>query len=134
MGSYTSHAHDFVKPDTPPGKLLALRWKAVPALLDGLADEKLTPKKRAWVLALLFSITGRNDPRGAEGVLGSYSDREAGWQVWGGVGGKAEAGGFGGSEDGHVWDLFGRGIDAKKQRIFAERWRAFKDFIVVRER
>jgi len=46
--------------------------------------------------------------------------------------GAAGGGGLGG--EGFQWDPYGRGPDVKKQRAFAERWRAFKDFIVVRER
>jgi hypothetical protein len=128
-GTYGSHAHDFISPDSAPGQLLQLRWKAVPVLLEQLADEKLTPAKRAWVLALLFSITGRNDPRLADGVLPSFRYREVGWQVWGGTNGKMNEGGIGFGGDGSVWS---GSIDTARQQEFAKQWQRFKDFIVVK--
>ena len=46
-GAYGKGAQRFIQPDSPPGKLLGLGWKAVPALLDASADDTLTPGKRA---------------------------------------------------------------------------------------
>lgn len=130
-GRYGKGAHDFIEPDSPPGRLLTLNWKAVPVLLESATDNKLTPARRAWVLALLFSITGYNDPRFATGVVGSYSDRGGSWQIWGGLDGKMTSGGFGYSGSGFCW---GGEIDVAKQQEFAKKWQAFKDYIVVRER
>jgi hypothetical protein len=132
VGSYGSEAHDFIKPDSPAGRVLALRWKAVPALLEALADDKLTPEKRGWILSLLFSITGRQDPRWPNGVLIRYQWREEGWRLAGGLDGKQTSAGFGFGGTGWSW---GWGdIDVARQREFAKQWRAFQDHIVVRER
>ncbi|MBM4070698.1 MAG: tetratricopeptide repeat protein [Planctomycetes bacterium] len=128
-GTYAKGAHDFIAPASPQGRLLALGWKAVPSLLDALNDDKLSPGRRGWILALLFSITGYNDPR-LEGVLGSYDVRQAWWQVWGGRDGRRDSGGFGGSADGSRNGV----IDPAVQRDFARSWQRFRDFLIVRER
>jgi tetratricopeptide (TPR) repeat protein len=127
-GSYGKQAHVFIAPTSPAGKLLDLGWKAVPLLLDELARDKLEPERRAWVLALLFGITGQNDPR-RDGVLGNYRDRESGWQVWGGRNGQQNAGGTGWRDDGN----FEGAINVPAQRAFAAQWTRFREFIIVRE-
>jgi hypothetical protein len=131
-GSYSKWDYDFVKPDSAPGALLTLGWKAVPILVDELSNNELTPIKRAWILALLFSITGQNDPRNEHGVLGSHEYREHGWQVWGGLSEEKSSGGVGFGSSGSV---SGARIDISKQREFAKQWQRFKqNAIVVRER
>jgi tetratricopeptide (TPR) repeat protein len=130
-GTYGSYAHQFIAPQSPPGKLLALGWKAVPTLLDELDKEKLTPRRRAWVLALLFSITSWHSPRGESGVLPDYQFQEAGWQVWGGRDGRNDSGGFG---TGGAGEVSGARINEDAQKAFARRWQGFREFIVVRER
>jgi tetratricopeptide (TPR) repeat protein len=130
-GAYGKDAHKFIAPESPAGKLLTLGWKAVPVLLVELENEELTPGRRAWLLSLLFSITGRNDPRDESGVLPGYSYYETGWEIWGGRDGRMTAVGVGFGSTGSVdWGE----IDVGKQRRFAQRWRAFKDHIIVRER
>jgi tetratricopeptide (TPR) repeat protein len=122
-------AHDFILAESPPGRLLALGWKAVPPLIDELANDHLTVGKRAWLLALLFSLTGQNDPRDAAGVLGKASYLEVGWVLHGGLDGKMTMTGASSSITGNATVP----IDEVKQRAFAKRWQAFRQFIIVRE-
>jgi hypothetical protein len=61
IGEYTEKAHDFISPRSAPGQLLMMKWQAIPALVEALEDEKLSFRKRAWILALLFSITLERD-------------------------------------------------------------------------
>jgi tetratricopeptide (TPR) repeat protein len=104
-------AKDFLTPGSPPSKILTFGWKAVPALLDQLDAAKLTPQRRAWLLGLLFSITTWHDPRAQEGILDAY-------EQWGPEGLEA-TGGI---------------LDETKQRLFAQRWREFRNYIVVQEK
>jgi tetratricopeptide (TPR) repeat protein len=128
---YGKHVHKLIPPDTPPGKLFTLGWKAVPTLLDELDREKITPGRRSWTLALLYSITGWNCPRGENGVLASYEYLEGRWQIMGGRNGRMSGGGTGFTSGG---SSHGGKIDEAKQRSFAKRWQDFRDYIVVRER
>jgi hypothetical protein len=100
-GSYGEWAHKFVPPNTPEGKLLGMGVKAAPALIESLRDKSLSDKKRAWILALLFSATGENDPR-ESGALGGYDYQEGGWQIWGGLSGEQPSGGLGCGSEGSV--------------------------------
>ena len=61
IGKYDAKSHDFISPESPQGQLLTMKWQAVPALLKALEDEKLSFRKRAWILSLLFSITLEGD-------------------------------------------------------------------------
>ena len=128
-GTYGKHVHDFIPPQSAAGEILERGWKTVPVLLDELEDAKLEPARRAWVLALLFTITGRNDPRSGE-ILGSYRDRQTWWQVWGGRDGRMDAGGSGGRDEIKVEGK----IDLAKQRQFAESWRQFRNYLIIREK
>ena len=65
--------------------------KSAPPLIESLADKSLSENKRAWLLALLFTATGQNDPR-IPNVLGAYDYQETGWQVWGGLSGEEASG------------------------------------------
>jgi tetratricopeptide (TPR) repeat protein len=130
-GTYGKGDHDFIKPDSAPGKLLTLGWRAVPALLDELEDRKLTPQRRAWVLAVLYSITSWNDPFPMSGALGTCDVRGRGWAVSGGKNGKVYAMGLG---SGGALILRSDTIDEKVQKEFAERWKVARDYIVVREK
>jgi tetratricopeptide (TPR) repeat protein len=131
VGDYGKHFHKFIPPTAPAAKLLSLGWKAVPSLLNALDKKDPTPTRRAWVLALLFSITRFNDPRQEDGVLGKYSYAETGWALWGGRDGRMDFSGSGWQENGE-WDQ--GEIDKAAQGRFLKRWQAFKDYIVVRNR
>ena len=63
------------------------------AVVESLGDKSLSDKKRAWILSLLFSATGENDPCDPS-VLGEYEYRDAGWQVWGNKSGEGPSGGL----------------------------------------
>lgn len=65
--------------------------KAVPTIIESLGEKSLSDNKRAWLLALLFSATGINDPRKSS-ALGAYEYRETGWQIWGGLPGEGQSG------------------------------------------
>jgi hypothetical protein len=128
-GPYGKWAHALVPPETPAGRLLTAGWKAVPVLLDGLTDERLTDKRRAWFLALLWSIIGGHDsPWYPEEVLGDYQSVQAGWQIWGNRDGEEASGGMGFRHEGS-----GKGmIDGGKQRAVARQWLAWKQYLDVR--
>lgn len=130
-GTYGKDDHDFIKPDSAAGKLLALGWRAVPALLDEL-DRDLTPQRRAWVFAMLFSITSWNDPYPVSGVLGECKLRGRGWAVSGGRNGKVYAMGLGSSSG--VMVLRSDQLDEAAQKEFATKWKTARDYIVVREK
>jgi tetratricopeptide (TPR) repeat protein len=131
-GTYAKADHEFIAPASPAGKILTLGWKAVPALLDELENPKLTPHRRAWVLALLFSITSWNDPRDEAVSVGRYESRSRGWAVSGGRNGKTIVigAGSGGGKLVFVSDT----IDEKRQKVFAEKWKAFREYLVIRDR
>lgn len=59
-------------------RVIALGWKALPALLERLADANDTPARRAWTFALLHDVTGALDPTedaSWTGALGTFSRR-----------------------------------------------------------
>jgi hypothetical protein len=130
-GAYGKEAHEFIKPDSAQGRLLALGWRAVPALLDALDDDKATDQQRAWVFATLFGITGLNDPRYDSGLLAGYESREGDWVVSGGRNGKNIAMGIG---LGGSTSMIGGKFDAAEQKKFAVKWKAIRASIVVREK
>ncbi len=92
--------------------------KAVPALVESLGDKSLSDKKRAWILALLFSATGENDPRDS-GVLGDYEIRETGWQVSGSKPGEGASGGLTPPSE-ESWS--GAKIDREAQDRLVGKW------------
>ncbi|MHC4405547.1 MAG: hypothetical protein ACYTG0_38365 [Planctomycetota bacterium] len=139
-GKYDPETHkSFIPPESPAGQLLQLGWVAVPSMIDVLGDEQLHSDKRAWILALLYSITGVNDPRSdymvawtdaPAGVLLSYEYKSArGWSVVH----SEESGepasfsmGFGGG---------GRAdssVNLENQLRFAKRWTKCRNYLQVR--
>ena len=121
--AYGSDAHDFIAPDSSQGKLLALGWKAVPALLDDLLGDGNDPYRRAWVLSLLFTITGKNDPREGSGALGAHEYRESGWALLGSRPGAPATGGFGVGARGTV---SGGEPDPGAQEDLVKTWREWR--------
>jgi hypothetical protein len=122
-GIYGEWAHDFVVPQTPAGKLLASGWDAVPDLISAAVAEETPATRRAWILAILFSLTGRNDPSAEPGVIGPYQSRSADWVVRGGY---DEGAGVMGLGSGSTKAAEGT-IDPKKQLEFAARWKVWLD-------
>ena len=100
-GSYGPWAHGFVAPDSPQGKLLEMGLKAVPPLIDALCHDDLRLHQQAFILSVLFSITGENDPRNCFG-LGEYGYLEGPWAVFGGPPGGSKNGGIGIASSGWV--------------------------------
>lgn len=124
VGRYAGKAaHEFIAPDSPPGQLLRLGWKAVPAMIDATVDDKTPPRRRAWLLGLLYSITNWHDPTEEEGVLPGYR-LVRGYSLSFGKSGFSSGWG----EESRLWGT----IDLPKQIAFARRWREFRKYIVVR--
>jgi len=75
--------HEEIEPTLPDdgsaAEILRAGWEALPVLLEAVADPAITPARRAWLLALLFDLTGVLDPSGVEGVLGQ-AERIPGWR------------------------------------------------------
>ena len=93
-GTYGKWAHKFISPDSPPGELLSMGLKAAPPLIAALKDKSVSPEKRAWILALLYGLTGENDPRRhrCRGAVGDYDYIEGPRQVLGGKPGERPEG------------------------------------------
>ena len=62
MGKYGAWAYSQVPLDSPQGQLLNMGVKAIPVLMESLDDKSISAEKRAWILSLLFGVTGQNDP------------------------------------------------------------------------
>jgi len=126
---------EFIPPDSPEGRLLRAGWKAIPALLDAAEAKGASPIRRARVFALLFGITGANNPYSAfleeddddvSGVMaGAWEAREGGP--------RSSLGGQGGA---FVLASSGSGgkFDPEAQETFAERWRKARAYVEIVER
>ncbi|HEY0982082.1 hypothetical protein [Schlesneria sp.] len=117
VGKYTDNFHKFLDPKSAQGELLTMSWQAVPALLESLEDEKRSFRERAWLLALLYSITEERgfDPRMVVGILPNYEYQEvagSGWQ---------------GSFEQSSFDQ--KRVDS--QREFSRRWLRFRDDYII---
>jgi hypothetical protein len=130
-GTYGKWAHEFVPPTTAEGRILGAGLKAVPVLIEALANRSLSDNKRAWILSLLFSATGENDPRDFSGAVGAYRYREAGWQIWGGPPGGPQSGGIGCSDEG---SSSGGEISREAQDKLIETWGDWLRTVEVRQR
>lgn len=85
-GTYGPAAHEFIDPTSDTGRILSLGYLAVPTLIDELERAEKTPRRRAHVLGMLFSITGEIDPRPSmwlrkKGALGTYAVVHIGWGI-----------------------------------------------------
>ena len=119
-GKYDKSFHDFVNPKSMHGQLLQMGWQAVPSLLDALNEKKMSRRKKAWVLSLLYSIS-QEDEFDPTKLFGSFPDYEYKYSGTGGVRVK-----------GHV--LGGDGIYEKPQQKLIARWMNFKkDYLDIRE-
>jgi hypothetical protein len=134
-GRYNKEIHrKFIAPKSTPGELLQLGWKAVPSLINLLDDRMLKPSQRAWAFAILFSITGDNDPLGngqfttasaaVDGPLGAYEVFSPAWSVLDGKG----IGGAGLSRNESF--LEGR-INSEKQEQLTKQWLNWRKYIDV---
>ena len=129
VGTYGKWAYNFVPPTAPEGRLLATGIKAVPVLVQSLEDKSLSDKKRAWILALLFSATGENDPCDSS-ALGDYDYQEAGWQVLGNRSGEGASGGMAMPKEGSSSN--GR-IDHEYQDRLIAKWEDWIKRVEVRQ-
>lgn len=94
-GTYGPWAHSFLAKESPAGQLMGVGLPAIPQLVEAVQDKSLKPGKRAWLLSILFSITGQIDPRGdgyfhTGGCLGSYEYIQGPWSFAGGKNGEEE--------------------------------------------
>jgi hypothetical protein len=125
----------FIAPESPPGQILQLGWKAVPSLIDVLEDKRLKPVQRAWAFALLYSITRENKPVGEDEIAQMLAPRDsplgpcevftAGWSVLDGNG----QGGFSPDQT----HSFGGEISLAEQAKFTKQWIDWKRNIDVLE-
>ena len=83
---------------------------AIPELVEAALEPGLKPGQRAWVLAMLFAITGHNDPRGDHMFMFGGSDILGSFEFTGDGEGSCRGG----------------KIDPKKQQAFAEKWCVWK--------
>jgi tetratricopeptide (TPR) repeat protein len=129
-GAYGPWAHKFLDPTSPAGQILTPSWKSAAVLFEELPREDLPAKQRAWILALLFSITGANDPRDDPSVvLGDYESHERPRVISGGRPGQPPSGGSSWSEP---WSVKGT-IDPNKQKAFARCWNGWKNYLVIKQ-
>lgn len=108
---------------TPEDRLFRAGWKALPALLGALEDRNLEPARCAWVLGLLWDVTGIDNPAGprAWGALGARR-----WLAeWPGA---SERGAPTLAEFG---DRAGAAIDAGAQQRLVERWLARRSLVAL---
>ena len=127
-GTYGEWAHKLVSPDSPEGKLLDMGLPAVPTVIESLHDKAITPKKRAWLFGVLFSLTGENDPR-IGSIIGGHSYAESGWQVWGSLTGDQPSGGFSGGATGSSSGT----INSQAQEELVKKWDQWLQKVNVQE-
>ena len=126
-GTYGKWAHEFVSPESPEGKLLGSGLKAVPSLIESLEDKALSSEKKAWLLGILFSLTGEIDPRIS---LGEHDCWRGGWQVWGGRDGASQSGGISFTSKTSV---LGGSIDDEELEEFVNQWKDWLKNVDVTE-
>ena len=129
---YGPDYHKFIAPESDYGRILTWGWTAVPVLIEDLDREGQTAERRAHLLALLFALTHKNDPRFGYGAIGDYT-------TWGlkdtGLWGFANA--FGQPQGRLNFEFeFGQilhevPLDAKAQEPFIKRWRDFAKHLDV---
>ncbi|HKX45254.1 MAG TPA: hypothetical protein VJP77_00920, partial [Planctomycetota bacterium] len=105
------------RPGAPPDArgvwLYRMGERALPTLLAALRDPLLSAERRAWVLALLYDVTGCLDPRVEFGVLGTHESLYVGPPEPGEVSAST-------SHQLVCWP-----IDVPLQMQFAARWERF---------
>ena len=98
-------------------------WLAVPPLLEALEGQKLTPAKRAWLLSLLFTITGEGAPRRHPGAYGPHTFMSQGRSVM-------TKEGVGSILPGAEWNESDR-LDVDAQHKLVLCWRDWKKALIV---
>jgi len=97
-------------------------------LIESLEDKALSSEKKAWLLGILFSLTGENDPRRIS--MGGYDCWKGGWQIWGGRDGESQSGGI--SFASKSW-ASGDSINDEKLEEFVNRWKDWLKNVDVTE-
>jgi hypothetical protein len=127
----------FISPDSQEGRILALGYAAVPQMIAELRQRGLDPRKRAWILAMLFSVTGRNDPRGrmwAEADVQDALGRFECLEPSGSVEVPSRGGGCGGFFPGGASRGGSGRIDPEQQEKLARRWIDWREYLRVDHR
>ena len=107
---------------SPSEALYRMGYRALPPLFEALEEPDLEPGRRAWVLALLYSISGLRDPRRERGILGDYTFRMAP------IGSPATGEGL------TSGSIRSQGeIDVGRQEAFAATWLPLRELLEVRE-
>ncbi len=124
-GGYDPRTPDYFGNDTVEAQLAVMQWTAVPQLIRAANADGLNPTQRAWVLALLYTITDLNNPTQADGVLGPFNSRPNGWTALRLPDGKII------TDESSSGD--GKPIDEKLQREFAKLWKPWieKNYIQI---
>lgn len=121
-GGYGKWAEKAVTAESPEGQLLNAGTTAIPFLLRVLFDGGSAPTTRAQALAILFSLTGRNDPREERGVLGPSLTVRLARHPDGSPGGATM----------ELWTSEEDGkLDVERQNKFAVRWTVWRDSILL---
>ncbi len=130
VGTYDEWAYELIAPDSPEGKLLSMGIKATPTIIHLLHDKTLSNEKRAWLFAILFSLTGENDPRRFS-ALGSYEYWESGFEIWGGLTGEEPSGGLSLGSQGSV--SMGK-INKKDQDDLLKTWDLWLEMVELKKK
>ena len=122
-------AEEFYPKDSGATQLKLAGWRAVPPLIKAATGTELKPVQRAWALGLLYSITDRNDPTEAAGVIGPFKYQNTGWVSFGGPGG-GEATSTSSAE------VLTGDIQPEAQWKFAQTWKPWieRQYISIRQR
>lgn len=56
-GHYGERHRNFIPPESAAGRLMLMKWRAVPSLLEALTDKSVSRHQRAWVLVILHKTT-----------------------------------------------------------------------------
>lgn len=115
-GMYVETMSDFMPKDSPAAQLIQMDWNAVPELIKAVNGNQLNSTQKAWVLGLLFNITGLRNPLDDPTVVGDYDYRYSGRNRRNGT--------FGGSIQ---RSFTGGAINERAQSEFAKGWKPWID-------
>jgi len=115
------------EPGSPPALLLAGGWKSIPVLVPAVSDGATSPRKRAWLLGLLFTLTGLHNPTDAHGTVDEFR-----FQAGASLGSRKNGELSGGMTSGGGWRERGTKISPEAQMEIAREWTEFQKCLEVR--
>lgn len=127
MGKYDQDSYEFISPKSPQGELLAMKWQAVPALVEALENERLSFRKRAWLITLLYSITLEEELNPVPSNLFMDNDLLPAYETRGSAVKSLEWKGGASYQWSGSMTSSGGTEDVTAQRAFARRWLQFRD-------